>query len=290
MKNKKEQIDVKYIVIDESKEKNKIPNKFEIYYGIKNKKFFLIHCHVLDKDLRNIKMIIKEINKSEDPHIYKKNEEYIKNNNLLLLIQDLTPFKLYYQGKKVKMNSMQIEENKIYIINSPFIDSIYNKMYIKVINFDKKLNFELIEQCNEFSYSFDNIENIQNGVDIQIVFDCQKNYVSESMMISATPCLLKNISNYEEISLKQNMPLNDSDEMKKYFLISQKIKEIRKINFENKFTKEEKDKLIGDLKEYSKSMEEILKYMEINEMWDNMEEAANISADILDFINMINKQ
>ena len=290
MKNKKEQIDVKYIVIDESKEKNKIPNKFEIYYGIKNKKFFLIHCHVLDKDLRNIKMIIKEINKSEDPHIYKKNEEYIKNNNLLLLIQDLTPFKLYYQGKKVKMNSMQIEENKIYIINSPFIDSIYNKMYIKVINFDKKLNFELIEQCNEFSYSFDNIENIQNGVDIQIVFDCQKNYVSESMMLSATPCLLKNISNYEEISLKQNMPLNDSDEMKKYFLISQKIKEIRKINFENKFTKEEKDKLIDDLKEYSKSMEEILKYMEINEMWDNMEEAANISADILDFINMINKK
>ena len=290
MKNKKEQIDVKYIVIDESKEKNKIPNKFEIYYGIKNKKFFLIHCHVLDKDLRNIKMIIKEINKSEDPHIYKKNEEYIKNNNLLLLIQDLTPFKLYYQGKKVKMNSMQIEENKIYIINSPFIDSIYNKMYIKVINFDKKLNFELIEQCNEFSYSFDNIENIQNGVDIQIVFDCQKNYVSESMMLSATPCLLKNISNYEETALKQNMPLNDSDEMKKYFLISQKIKEIRKINFENKFTKEEKDKLIDDLKEYSKSMEEILKYMEINEMWDNMEEAANISADILDFINMINKK
>ena len=109
------------------------------------------------------------------------------------------------------------------------------------------------------------------------------------MMLSATPCLLKNISNYEEISLKQNMPLNDSDEMKKYFLISQKIKEIRKINFENKFTKEEKDKLIDDLKEYSKSMEEILKYMEINEMWDNMEEAANISADILDFINMINK-
>ena len=290
VKNKKEQIDVKYIVIDESKEKNKIPNRFEIYYGIKDKKFYLIHCHVLDKDLRNIKMIIKEINKKENPHIYKKNEEYIKNNNLLLLIQDLTPFKLYYQGKKVKMNSIQIEENKIYIINSPYIDSIYNKMFIKVINFDKKLNFELIEQCNEFSYSFDNIKNIQNGVDIQIVFDCEKNYVSEPMMLSATPCLLKNISSYEEMALKQNMPLNNSEEMKKYFQIFQKIKELRKINFNDKLTKEEKDKLINDLKEYNKSMEEILKYMENNEMWDNMEEAANISADILDFINTINKQ
>ena len=70
----------------------------------------------------------------------------------------MTPFKLYYQGKKVKMNAIRIEEDKIYMINSPYIDSIYNKMYIKVINFDKKLNFELIEQCNEFSYSFDNIK------------------------------------------------------------------------------------------------------------------------------------
>ena len=290
VKNKKEQIDVIYIIIDESKEKNKIPDRFEIYYGIKDKKFYLIHCHVLDKDLRNIKMIIKEINKTEDPHIYKKNEEYIKNNNLLLLIQDSSPFKLYYQGKKVKMNSIQIEENKIYILNSPYIDSIYNKMYVKVINFDKKLNFELIEQCNEFSYSFDNIKNIQNGVDIQIVFDCEKNYVSEPIMLSATPCLLKNISSFEEMALKQNMPLNNSDEMKIYFQIFQKIKELRKINFNDKLTKEEKDKLINDLKEYNKSMEEILKYMENNEMWDNMEEAANISADILDFLNSINKK
>ena len=29
--------------------------------------------------------------------------------------------------------------------------------------------------------------------------------------------------------------------------------------------------------------------MEKNEMWDDIEEAANISADTLDFINMINK-
>ena len=288
VKNKKEQIDVKYIIIDESKEKNKIPNKFEIYFGIKDKKFFLIHCHVLDKDLRNIKLIIKEIPKTKDPHVYKKNDEYIKNNNLLLLIQDLTPFKLYYQGKKVKMNVIRIEEDKIYMINSPYIDSIYNKMYIKVINFDKKLNFELIEQCNEFSYSFDNIKNIQNGVDVKIVFDCRKNYVSEPMMLSCTPCLLKNITNYEEMTLKQKMPLNDSDEMKKYFIIIQKINELRKNNFDN-FSKEEIDKLIKELNEYSKSMEEILKYMEKNEMWDNIEEAANISADTLDFINMINK-
>ena len=123
---------------------------------------------------------------------------------------------------------------------------------------------------------------------VKIVFDCRKNYVSEPMMLSCTPCLLKNITNYEEMTLKQKMPLNDSDEMKKYFLIIQKINELRKNNFDI-LTKEEKDKLISELNGYSKSMEEILKYMEKNEMWDDIEEAANISADILDFINMINK-
>ena len=64
--------------------------------------------------------------------------------------------------------------------------------------------------------------------------------------------------------------------------------ELRKNNFDI-LTKEEKDKLISELNGYSKSMEEILKYMEKNEMWDDIEEAANISADTLDFINMINK-
>ena len=285
VKNKKEQIDVQFIAIDESIEKNKRPNRLELYYGIKNNNFILIHCHILDKDLRNVKLIIKEIKKNEDYHIYKKNEEY--NNFLLLLIQDLIPFKLYFQGKKVKTNFINIEENKLYLLQTTNIESIYNKMYIKIINFEKKLNYDLIEQCNEFTYSFDNIQNIQNGVDIKVIFDNTKNYVIENIFLSVSPCLLKNVSSFEENIFKKKMPINDSDEMKKYFIITQRINEIKKNDINNK-TKEEKDKINVELNDYNKSMVDILRYMELNELWDYMEDAVNVSQEILDCINLLN--
>ena len=283
VKNKKEQIDVQFTIIDESIEKNKIPNKIEIYYGIKNNNFFLIHCHILDKNLRNEKIIIKEIKKDEDYHIYKKSEEF--NNVLLLLIQDLIPIKLYFNKKKVKTNFIKLEENKIYLLQTTNNDSIYNRMYIKIINLEKKLNYDLIEQCNEFTYSFDNIKNIQNGVDIKVIFDNTKNYVSENIFLAVSPCLLKTIFSFEENIFKKKMPINDSDEMKKYFIITQRINEIKKDELNN--NKEEKEKLSLELNDYNKNMVDILRYMELNELWDYMEDAVNVSQKILDYINLL---
>ena len=295
VRNNKERIDVQFKIIDESIEKSKIPNRFEIYYGIKEKKIYLIHCHVLDKELRNAKMIIKEIDKNTDPHILKKNEEYIKNNELLLIIQESIPIKLYHNGKKVKSKIVKIEENKIYLLQSPNIDSIFNKMYVKVINFDQKLNYDLIEQCNEFSYSFDNIPNIQNGVDIKVIFDMQKNYVSESMMLSVTPCLLKTLSIYEENFLKEKLINNniiENNSVKKYLDIKQKFFDLKNNNIDklDKLTQDEKNKIILELNEYSKLMEEILLEFEEKELWDNIDEATNVAAYIIEFIDLVNKK
>ena len=295
VRNNKERIDVQFKIIDESVEKNKRPNRFEIYYGIKEKKLYLIHCHVLDKELRNAKMIIKEIDKNTDTHIIKKNEEYIKNNELLLIIQDLIPIKLYHKGKKVKSNIVKIDENKIYLLQSPNIESIFNKMYVKVINFDKKLNYDLIEQCNEFSYSFDNISNIQNGVDIKVIFDIQKNYVSESMMLSVTPCLLKTLSIYEENFLNEKLLNNniiENNSVKKYLDIKQKFFDLKNNNIDkiDKLTQDEKNKIILELNEYSKLMEEILLEFEEKELWENIDEATNVAAYIIEFIDLVNKK
>ena len=295
VRNNKERIDVQFKIIDESIEKSKIPNRFEIYYGIKEEKIYLIHCHVLDKELRNAKMIIKEIDKNTDPHILKKNEEYIKNNELLLIIQESIPIKLYHNGKKVKSKIVKIEENKICLLQSPNIDSIFNKMYVKVINFEQKLNYDLIEQCNEFSYSFDNIPNIQNGVDIKVIFDMQKNYVSESMMLSVTPCLLKTLSIYEENFLKEKLINNniiENNSVKKYLDIKQKFFDLKNNNIDklDKLTQDEKNKIILELNEYSKLMEEILLEFEEKELWDNIDEATNVAAYIIEFIDLVNKK
>ena len=304
VKNKLEGSEVMCKIIDESAEKSKRPNRYEIYYGVNNGKIFLIHCHVLDKDLRDKKMIIKEINPKEDPHILKKSEDYIKNNQILLITQGTNILKLYYQGKKVKMVAIKIEQDKLYLLYSSNPDSIFNRMYVTIKNFAEKLNFDLIEQCNEFTYSLDNM---QNGVDVQVTFDQEKNYVIEPMMLSVSPCLLKPVSHYDEHILKEKMPkkvdvnknendelnkFNNMNEMDKYFTIAQKIVSLRKYkNKENidKMTPDEKNKLFKELNEYSKSMELILIYFETNEMWENIEEAMTISTEVNELKNLFEK-
>ena len=168
-------------------------------------------------------------------------------------------------------------------------------MYVKVINFEQKLNYDLIEQCNEFSYSFDNIPNIQNGIDIKVIFDMQKNYVSESMMLSVTPCLLKTLSIYEENFLKEKLINNniiENNSVKKYLDIKQKFFDLKNNNIDkiDKLTQEEKNKIILELNEYSKLMEEILLEFEEKELWDNIDEATNVAAYIIEFIDLVNKK
>ena len=74
--------------------------------------------------------------------------------------------------------------------------------------------------------------------------------------------------------------------------IKQKFFEIKENNIDkmDKLTKEEKDKIILELNEYTKSLENLLEYFEENELWDNIDEAANVAADIIYFIELLNKK
>jgi hypothetical protein len=316
VRNKKEGSEVMFTVVDESAEKRNRPNRYEIYYGIKDNKINLIHIHVLDKDLRDKKMIIKEIGIKDDPHILKKSEEYIKNNQLLLITQGQHILKLYYQGKKVKMLAVKIEENKLYILQSPNPDSFFNKMYVKVQNFSEKLKYDLIEQCNHFTYSLDNM---LNGVDVKVSFNSEREYVTEDVMLAASPCLLKQVTSYEEHTLFQRISMKEREkqiekekeknkdnvdnkksnefnsfnymtEIDQFFTIVQKMGELRKYkNKENidKLKPEEKNKIIKELEQYSKAMIIIMEYIQLNEMWENLDEATNISSEINDLIKLL---
>ena len=289
VRNKKEGSYIEFVAVDEEAEKAKKPFRYKIYYCIKNNKINILHCHVLDKDLRNIKINIKDIDKNVDPHTLKKNEEYIKNNELLLLIVESTPKKLYYKGKKVKMDAIKMEENKLYLLLSSNPDSIFNKMYVTTKNLENKLNYDLLEQCSEFSYSFDNIP---NGVDVQVTYDNAKNYVVEQMMLAVSPCLLTKLSTYEENNLKQKkvneLDIKNLNEMDKYFMITQKMIEIKKNKKENidKMDQKEKETIYNNLKEYKESMVIILNYIEANEMWETIDEAVNLAAEIEELIDL----
>ena len=296
VKNKTEGSYVEYEATDEAMEKAKKPFRFKIYYSIKANKINIIHCHVLDKNLRSILMKVKEIDKNIDPHILKKNDEYIKNNELLLIVRDSIPLKLYFQGKKVKMESIKIDENKLYLLKSSNNDSIFNNMYVTVNKIEDKLKYDLLEQCNEFSYS---LGEIQNGVDVQVSYDNNKNFVVEPMTFSVSPCLLQRLTVSEENLLiktqdnqSKNKNLTNLTEMEKYALIYEKMNDLRKYNKENigQLKQNEKDDILLTLKEYQESMIIILNYFESNGMWETIEEAANIAYDIEELIKLFNNK
>ena len=288
VKNKKEGSYVEFQAIDIMAEKAKKPVRYKIYYSIKNNKINIIHYHVLDKDLKNIRINIKEINKNIDPHTIKKSEEHINSNELLLLVLDSKPLKLYYKGKKIKMESFKIEENKLYLLASPTKDNIFNGMYVSVDPMEDKLKYDIIEQCNESST---NAEGIKNAVDAVVSYDNTKNMVTEAIMLAVPPCFLKQLSTYEENSLKKekaDSELKGLNDLDKYFLINQKINDYRKYSKEDikKMDKKEKEKKLESLKAYKQAMSGILNYIQRMEMWDTLDLAELLSSEIDNIIKL----
>ena len=295
VRNKKEGSYIEYIAIDEEAEKAKKPIRYKIYYNIKNNKINLIHCHVLDKDLKSSKIIIKEIDKNIDPKTLKKKEEYIKNNELLLIARDLVPIKLYYKGKKVKMESIKIEENKLYLLSSTSPESIFNRMYVTINKIGDKLENNLTEKCNELTYDFNAL---LNGVDAQVTYDNNKNYVVEPMMFAVTPCLLQKLSTFEENNLKKNKVKEVNEvkgvkdkvlsEMEKYFLITEKMNDFKKYNKEaiDKMDQKDRDNILLILNDYKDSMAIILNYIQANGIWETLDNAVNLNMEIEKLIKL----
>ena len=297
VKNKKEGSFVQFEAIDMAAEKAKKPFRFKLYYSMNNKKLNIIHCHVIDKDLRTIKISMKEIEKDVDPHTLKKSEDYIKNNELLLLVKEQIPIKLYYKGKKVKTEFIKIEENKLYILDSPKIDSIFNKMYVQVNKMEEQLLYNLTEKCNEFPYSLGGLGNLQDGVDVQVTYDNNKHYIVEPMMLAVSPCLLRRVSEYDEALLKKNKIKDITSnknitQMDTYIKVKKNMDEYRKYNKEaiGKMDQKQKDDILLKLNQDKESMVGVLTYIEQMEMWEELEDGANISAEIEDLIKLFSNK
>ena len=297
VKNKKEGSFVQFEAIDMAAEKAKKPFRFKLYYNINNKKLNIIHCHVIDKDLRTIKISMKEIEKDVDPHTLKKSEDYIKNNELLLLVKEQIPIKLYYNGKKVKTEFIKIEENKLYILDSPKVDSIFNKMYVQVNKIEEQLLYNLTEKCNEFPYSLGGLGNLQDGVDVQVTYDNNKHYIVEPMMLAVSPCLLRHVSEYDEALLKKNKIKDITSnknitQMDTYIKVKKNMDEYRKYNKEEigKMDQKQKDDILLKLNQDKESMVGVLTYIEQMEMWEELEDGANISAEIEDLIKLFSNK
>ena len=263
--------------------KTKKPTQFLIFYTLCYNKVVILHCHLLDEIFKNKKMIIKEIKNDENPHILKKDKLYINSNELLLIINSSAPIKLYFQGKKVQMETKLILQNKLYKIESSIgFNSIFHQMIVSTLDIknNKVLKYELLEQCNSPIYKG---INCLNGIDVKSEYN---NSFDENMMFALSPCLLRDLLPEEENSLKNKKnakkQTKKSYEIQKFELIEKEMSKYRKYTKDmiNKMSRSEKDNILITLDDYKATMDIICAYVQEKELWDMIEKVSMITNEI----------
>ena len=274
------------------KKKEKKPIQYIVYYTFsESNKVIILHCHILDKAFKYKKIKIKEIKDNEDPHILKRDKLYINSNELLLINKSSGPVKLYFKGKKVQMEAKLINTNKLYRIKSTkqyestFHDNI---IFVTPIKEPIKLNNELLEKCQETIY---NGKEILNGIDVKIEYN---ESFGDDMKLAISPCLLVELSQKEEIALK-NKPKKEvkkekkSYELQKLDLIEKEMIKYRKYTKDDikKMKRSEKEDIAITLDDYKSTMDMICNYVQEKELWDLLEKVSLITNEIENLLDII---
>ena len=274
------------------KNKEKKPAQYLVYYTFsETNKVVILHCHILDKAFKYKKIKIKEIKDNEDPHILKRDKLYINSSELLLINKSSGPIKLYFKGKKVQMETKLIDINKLYRLKSvKQYKSTFHDVVISIIPIKEpiKLNNELLEKCQETLY---NGKEILNGIDTKIEYN---ESFGDDTKLAVHPCLLVELTQEEEIALKNKSKKEVKKEKKSYEL--QKLDLIEKeMNKYRKYTKDiikkmkrsEKEDIAITLDDYKSTMDMICNYVQEKEMWDLLEKVSLITNEIEDLLNII---
>jgi hypothetical protein len=298
VKNMKDGSLVQFYVIDEEQEERKKPTKFKIYYCIKNKETYIIHCHVLDEKLKNIKLVHQDLG-GKGEYLNKIKEESKNRNELILVIDKLSPYKLYFKGEDIKFESNLMEENRLYQLNSPNPDSLFNKYYMQIENIGDMLLNDIFEQCDSPIYYQ---EEMSNAVDIKVCYDNAKQLIVEPMKFAVSPCLLKKLSTFEENGLRQKnekknvqkiiaVKNNNVVEMELYYSLFQKMAECRQqMGKIDTLKEEEKKDILKNLNVYNETIINIINFLETNERWEQIPEAVSLEEEIQKYIDILNKK
>ena len=263
-----------------------------MYYTFsETNKVVILHCHILDKTFKYKKIKIKEIKDNEDPHILKRDKLYINSSELLLINKSSGPIKLYFKGKKVQMETKLIDINKLYRLKSvKHYESTFHDVVISIIPIKEpiKLNNELLEKCQETLY---NGKEILNGIDTKIEYN---ESFGDDTKLAVHPCLLVELTQEEEIALK-NKPKKEvkkekkSYELQKLDLIEKEMNKYRKYTKDiiKKMKRSEKEDIAITLDDYKSTMDMICNYVQEKEMWDLLEKVSLITNEIEDLLNII---
>ena len=301
---------VKFKEIIEEKKKSNKNLQFFIYYSIFNRNVYIIHSHILDKDLINKKIDMKIIDYKTDYHKLKKDINYINKDLMLLLIRSLKPFRLYYKGKKIQMDSKNIINNNIYQIKNNNLNktttSIEN-MYVKIeniphyiINSETNLT-NTKNEINEFcDYNFYEKPAI-HGVDIKILLESNNQPIDEDISVAVPPCFLKELEQNEQMLVEKtynnrNKVIGNNEEpyeIQRYNLINKKLLDFEKYCKDENLVKNMNDiefkKNLFTLNDYKNSFYGISNYIQNNELWEYIEGIDICQNKLDELINLFNK-
>ena len=188
------------------------------------------------------------------------------------------------------MEAKLINQNKLYKIDSANgFDSVFHQVIVSTITIKnyKKLNNDLMEECKE---SICKDKDILNGIDVKIEYNTT---FDENTIIAVSPCLLREVSPEEEKSLKMKTSTQKqskkSYEMQKFDLIKREMDKYRKYTKEmiGKMTRSERDNIGLTLDDYKSTMNNVIAYVQDNELWDLVEEVDSINNEIENLLNII---
>jgi uncharacterized protein YchJ len=303
---------VKFKEIIEEKKKTNKNLQFFIYYSIINRNVYIIHSHILDKELINKKIDMKKIDYRTDYHKLKKDINYINKDLMLLLIRNMKPFRLYYKGKKIQMNSKNIIINNIYQIKNNNLNkttTLFENMYVKVENIPHYIiNNEsnvtnTKNEINEFcDYNFYEKPTI-HGVDIKLLLESNNQPINDDNGIfsAVPPCFLKDLEQNEQMLVEKtynnrNKVIGKSEEpyeIQKYNLINQKLLDFEKYCKDENLVKNMNDiefkRNVFTLNDYKNSCQGISNYIQNNELWEYIDGIVICQNKLDELINLFNK-
>lgn len=316
VKNRKDNLLIKFIATELTKPvKSK---QIELYYSLNYKNINIVHIHYLDMSLLNIPIEGIVIDSKFDIKAFKQqtnkntnsnsNSSSSSSNRIYLLCKSMKPFKIYHKGKKVHFTSQSFVHERLYQIRSISIDSSFNQYYVKIkhipIGYLIKTNpndkiqgsqsamndYSPIEQCSK--------SNSQRGyIDANLLFDESKAILTDDLGFAFPPCTLIALDPKDEIELDkqyiEHKKKNSSYEMKKYELIKKELKNYIKYNEKEvlltELPKETIKKMLFTLKDYENSAQMIAGYIEQKELWEKLDEIANMQIEIAEYIKLLSK-
>lgn len=312
VKNKKDNIKIHYCLQEKINKKNR--PQIEIWTNCYKKKFNIIHVHFLtskpiDVDYFDLEFLFVDNIKEMDLVVNNFKEENFISDKLLIILKNYKISKIY---AKVQKNNILLDDSDgnqgsvQYIVKE--IEFIENRIFLNsIVRFSNLFNEKSFNKCvgKILKINYDNIyfvknsgqqnaKNTNNNMDIELISleNCNKDpkssgLVEVSVNFFADNSIVKQQNNMcVPICKCQLIPMSEAINFEKILEKENKIRESDEMTTLNKLFIEcsnfektpNNEKAWEFYLKYNDKISKIAQYLEIHEMWTDLEKLSHVSS------------